>query len=265
MLMLPPLTAIAAPSNLIEMGICVLQLGVISGSYTSERTEPTLYSKFASFKEDKLDSPVSSRNGMLIIYVPAMLVGAAFTFITKLHDTAVAPLLLLHFLKRNIEVLGLHKYSGKMPFPQAIVIGTYYSLVTLLVALSAVGSGTNDTTWMNIGYTLFGMGQVGNLYHHYLLSTLRRNGESNLDPSGKRYVAPQGGLFTLVATPHYFFELVAWLGIACVAQQTNAFLVFAGMGSYLCGRAKTTSDWYMETFTEKEWDRSKKAIVPFVF
>jgi very-long-chain enoyl-CoA reductase len=68
-----------------------------------------------------------------------------------------------------------------------------------------------------------------------------------------------------VAAPHYLFELLAWLGICLVAQQANVMLVFASMTSYLCGRAKATNKFNMETFTDKEWPRSRKAILPGIF
>jgi very-long-chain enoyl-CoA reductase len=65
-----------------------------------------------------------------------------------------------------------------------------------------------------------------------------------------------------VAAPHYLFEIIAWLGIGLVAQQTNAMLVVASMASYLSGRASATNKFYMDTFTDKEWPRSRKAILP---
>ena len=71
-------------------------------------------------------------------------------------------------------------------------------------------------------------------------------------------------MFELVTMPHYFFELVAWLGIALVAQQANALLVFAGMVSYLSGRAVATTQWYMGKFG-KSWPASRRHIVPFLF
>lgn len=39
-----------------------------------------------------------------------------------------------------------------------------------------------------IGSLMFVVGQLGNLYHHYLLATLRKPGE-------KGYKVPRGGLF----------------------------------------------------------------------
>ena len=75
---------------------------------------------------------------------------------------------------------------------------------------------------------------------------------------------PHGGLFELVAMPHYFFELCAWLGVALVAQQLNALLVFGGMASYLGGRAVATSRWYHAQFGAA-WPEGRRHLVPFVF
>jgi hypothetical protein len=51
-------------------------------------------------------------------------------------------------------------------------------------------------TW---GTVLFVAGQLGNGYHHVLLSRLRKGGS-------KKYSVPAGGLFEYAAAPHYFFE-----------------------------------------------------------
>ena len=78
------------------------------------------------------------------------------------------------------------------------------------------------------------------------------------------YVVPRGGLFSLVTTPHYLCELAAWLGVALVAQQLNALLVFAGLASYLSGRAVATTRWYRTKFG-KAWPAHRRHLVPFVF
>jgi hypothetical protein len=91
---------------------------------------------------------------------------------------------------------------------------------------------------------------AGNLYHHYLLANLR--GGSKKTDGEKKYVAPKGGLFNYVAAPHYFFELLGWLGIAVVAQQMNAYLVFLSMASYLSGRAYSQNGWNRSEFSEAD-------------
>ena len=105
------------------------------------------------------------------------------------------------------------------------------------------------------------MGLLGNFYHHYILATLRGSDSRN----NRKYVAPHGGLFNYVAAPHYFFELIGWLGIAVVAQQLNAFLVFTSMTSYLSGRAVNHNMWNKKKFDDAEWPESRKNLVPFIF
>jgi hypothetical protein len=106
---------------------------------------------------------------------------------------------------------------------------------------------------------------AGNLYHHYLLANLRSGNDSKKTDGEKKYVAPKGGLFNYVAAPHYFFELLGWLGIAVVAQQMNAYLVFAGMTSYLSGRACSQNEWNRSKFSEADWPASRKNVIPFIF
>lgn len=87
-----------------------------------------------------------------------------------------------------------------------------------------------------------------------------RNTKKN---DGDKYVAPRGGLFEYVAAPHYFFELLGWLGIAIVSQQANSYLVFTSMSSYLGGRSVAQNKWNRSKFSE--WPEDRKNIVPFVF
>ena len=68
----------------------------------------------------------------------------------------------------------------------------------------------------------------------------------------------------VLAVAHYLCELVAWLGVALVAQQLNALLVFAGMASYLSGRAVATTRWYRAKFGDA-WPARRRHLVPFIF
>ena len=52
--------------------------------------------------------------------------------------------------------------------------------------------------------------------------------------------------------------------LALVAQQLNALLVFAGLASYLSGRAVATTRWYRTKFG-KAWPAHRRHLVPFVF
>ena len=124
---------------------------------------------------------------------------------------------------------------------------------------------------MNIGLAAFGVGEFGNLYHHYILSTLRKDKPATSDSAVKKsdsfdikanYAVPTGGLFDYVTMPHYFFELVAWLGIAFVSQDINVYLVFASMFTYLLTRAKATKVWYLKNVDN--YPKSRNVLLPFV-
>ena len=259
---IPSLSKIAVPSSIAGYGLTALQSALIATSFSKESNDPTLYSKFAAAKDGSFDNPISSRNGMLRIYVPSVIV--ATFYIVAVANKPCVPLLLFHFLKRTLEVLGLHEYSGTMPAGQANAIGTYYALITLLISSFGLPPDQVDPALQTLGYALFAAGSLGNFYHHWLLARLRSDPDKKSD-SSKKYVPPRGGLFSSVAAPHYLFEVIAWLGIGVVAQQLNTILVALSMTSYLAGRAKSTNDFYMDTFNESEWPRSRKAFLPGIF
>jgi 3-oxo-5-alpha-steroid 4-dehydrogenase len=262
---LPAIGPIAPPPALWATGVAALQCFAIAGSFGNEKSNPTPYSKFAAAGTKHNTNPIPSRDGMFRIYLPSTIVAAIGTLTTYQQSDSfslVAPLLFVHFFKRSLEVAFLHSYSGTMPAASGNVIGLYYALITLLVASTAVPMHTiASVPLLQFGLISFTVGELGNLHHHYLLSKLRRSSDSK----SKRYVPPKGGLFACVAAPHYFFELVAWLGMACVAQQLNSFLVFASMASYLGGRAVKTNEFYRETFGGKAWPRSRKALIPGIY
>jgi 3-oxo-5-alpha-steroid 4-dehydrogenase len=129
---------------------------------------------------------------------------------------------------------------------------------------------------LKYGLAAYAVGEVGNLYHHYILSTLRttdKNGKvvvSKADKAGadgvfdvkSNYSVPKGGLFDYVTMPHYLFELIAWLGIAVVSQDLNVYLVFASMCTYLLTRAKATKIWYLKNVNN--YPKERKVLVPFI-
>src|SRR5215471_18833093 len=82
-----------------------------------------------------------------------------------------------------------------------------------------------------------GLGELLNGYHHWLLARLR-------PPGVRTYVVPRGGLFGWVASPHYFGEILSFVGYAMMSDLLpvwgNALVVFA----YLSSRANSNLKWY---------------------
>jgi very-long-chain enoyl-CoA reductase len=182
--MLLGLGPIASPSGIVGNVVAGLQCVQILTVFSAETSNPTLYSKFAS--EKMLDNPIGSRNGMFCIYIPSVIVAAVILVqqVYGSHDPSlVTPMLLVHFLKRTLEVAFLHSYSGHMPSSVAKTIGFYYALITLLIAWTALPLiHIASPKLMYTGIYLFVIGELGNFYHHYILKQLRRK---KLAPSSK--------------------------------------------------------------------------------
>lgn len=243
--------------------VTALQLLATFGSFSNEAGISTQspYSKFAAGK--KLTYPISSKLGMLMIYSPA-LIWASWELYKAVEASVsnrvfiLTCCLVVHFAKRVFETLFIHKYSGNTDAPVASFIGLFYVFTCWIILhfqYLVVPTSFSDLS-IKFGLILFSLGELGNFYHHFLLASLRGNGTT-------AYKIPTGGLFSLVATPHYFFELIAWFGIALVAQQGNALLVVCSMTSYLAGRSVATKRWNMEKLPG--YDKNKKNIIPFVF
>ena len=130
--MLPAL-ALPAPG---AFSVCVTALQCFNlAAGLNEVDAPTGYSKFAPQLPPK---PVSGRTGMLMIYTPALAVGALALApggvpIMNGREQLVAGLITFHFFKRCVEVLCVHSYSGQVSSFIAGGIGIYYGLISALI------------------------------------------------------------------------------------------------------------------------------------
>lgn len=251
----------AAPGGLGGTTLTVLQ-GLLSMRGANELVTPLKYSKFADDDVLSQENVLSAKVGFLLVYGPAFLIAAALgAFMVK--KTIVTTMLCIHFGKRLLETLFLHDFSGSkgMPVEALAQISPFYMLIAYAIGANAVAMKSTVTSVANVGLALFGVGQVGNCYHHVLLQKLKKERAVQ----GRRYVPPSGGLFSLVAAPHYLFEITSWIGIALVAQQFNAFLEIPSCAVYLAARAKNCNQLYFDSFSKEEWPRSRKNLIPFLY
>lgn len=158
-----------------------------------------------------------------------------------------------------MQVLFIHKFSGRMDIEAAITISLSYFLssATIIYAQHLTqGLPEPEFDLKYTGILMFLLGTCGNLYHHYLLSKLRSGGE-------KRYKIPRGGLFDKVICPHYLFEIVGFLGISCISQTLYSCSLTSGISIYLMGRSYATKKWYESKF--EDFPKDVKALVPYIF
>lgn len=215
---------------------------------------PMRYSKFVG--ENK---GVPSRIGMFILYflpIPTCIwFGLPYLQHASTVQWVVFAAITLHFVKRTLEVLFVHKYSGYMQtFTFVIIVVTYALIGGMISSLNANPVPTMDALFY-LGIVFFIVGEVGNYYHHRLLADLRSGNTG--------YFIPRGGWFEYATCPHYFFELLAWLGIVLMSRHLFTVLAFIAMFGYLTGRSIKTHAWHRARF--KDYPVNRKFMIPYVF
>lgn len=217
-----------------------------------DRRQPLFeYGKFRTMKG------LPTRAGMTINYgLPLVtLVAGAWPYLASpgAYQLFVFTCLFAHFLKRLLETWFLHKYSGPMKPLAAVGVSGFYSLTTFVPAYINRQPISQIDMLVILGLGIFLAGEIFNFIHHKILADLRRD---TMD-----YVIPHGGLFDLVACPHYLFELVAWLGMCLIFRHASMLSFFVLMLLYLVIRSLITLRWYRRHIPD--FPSRRKAIFPF--
>ncbi|KAI0161488.1 3-oxo-5-alpha-steroid 4-dehydrogenase-domain-containing protein [Xylariaceae sp. FL1272] len=166
-------------------------------------------------------------------YVPAPNPVVSSGTLSTVQQAAFA-MIMAHFVKRELEVLFLHKFSANTMPAQFIIRNSafYWAFAGFLGALeiySPFGPSARNTDLLAspldiLGLGLYVFGELCNANVHYYLSTLRKPGET------ARKI-PNGLGFSLVTCPNYMFEIIAWIGIILVTRSPT-LVVFICLGSY---------------------------------
>jgi len=217
------------------------------------------YSKFATNKG------ISPKVGMFLIYfIPILGYLSTINRISSLspYHWLLLIVFIFHFGKRCLEVLFLHQFSGRIGILGVFFITLAYTNIGIILGnnherMSFLSQYDLFSFRTILGIITFSIGQMGNLYHHILLRKLRTS------TSERKYSIPSGGWFEFLVCPHYFFELISWLGMAILSTHWETYVVFFIMCCYLGGRSARTRAWYAEKFPN--FPLGRKRIVPFVF
>ncbi|EIN03942.1 hypothetical protein PUNSTDRAFT_116689 [Punctularia strigosozonata HHB-11173 SS5] len=183
----------------------------------------------------------------------------------------VYAMVLLHFLKREIETVFVHRFShATMPFRNIFKNSAHYHLLSgLLLAYSVYsppfsapspyirGTVRDDPTWLNAYAAAWLFAELSNLHTHLTLRSLRPEGTT------KRAV-PYGYGFDLVSCPNYFFEICAWVVITLMTGSYAAWLfLVVGTGQMALWALKKHKAYKKEFGTE--YPKGRKAMIPYIF
>lgn len=179
---------------------------------------------------------------------------------------AIAALWCFHFLRRTVEALYVHRYSGRpVPASDYLVEYLYYWGFAAWIAWSLGRPGWEPpcaTRWVT-GGLLFFIGEGGNAWAHQKLRALRaQSGDS-------RKSIPTGGLFRWVSCPHYLFEITSWCGFFLLTRILAAAVFWALGAAIVSSYAHARHRAYRAEFDGQEgralYPTGRKAIVPFLF
>lgn len=197
-----------------------------------------------------------------------------YTFAQKLVFT----LCMLHFLKREIETIYIHKFSSAtMPLFNLFKNSGYYWFIAgfnlaFFVYAPASFSSPQAPLWkrflfstgffersplfLNLMAALWLWGETSNFWTHFNLASLRNDGS-------KDHKIPFGYGFNLVSCPNYFFEVVSWIAIAFMCGNWSAYVFTAiGFGQmYVWAVQKHRR--YKREFGDR-YPRNRKVMVPFL-
>jgi len=135
----------------------------------------------------------------------------------------------LHFLKREYETVFVHKFSANtMPARNIVRNSAFYWLISgLLCALDIYAPGNMSSRdelvpLDYVGLALFAIGETCNWIVHQHLASLRK-------PGGTEKGIPHCIGSSLVTSPNYMFEVLAWVGVILISRSW-AVVVFICTG-----------------------------------
>lgn len=171
-------------------------------------------------------------------------------------------LLTLHFAKRELETLFVHRFSNAtMPARNIFKNSGHYwifggfNIAYWIYRPDAPTAAPRTNPLIYYGaILLFLVGELGNLSTHLTLRGLRSSG-------GTERGIPKGFGFGLVTCPNYMFETIAWVGIwlASWSLSTGVFVVIAvaQMAAWALKKEKR----YRKEFGDK-YQRKRFSMLP---
>lgn len=175
-------------------------------------------------------------------------------------------MILLHFVKRELETIYVHKFSNAtMPYTNIFKNSFHYWILSganlaywIYSPSSYAARPATSLTKMAtaVGSFLYVWGELSNLHTHMTLSSLRRPGTTERG-------IPTGYGFNWVTCPNYLFESIAWVGICLVSKSWSTVLFTAVAYAQMQQWAGQKERAYRNDFGDK-YKKKRSTIIPFL-
>jgi len=161
-------------------------------------------------------------------------------------------LITLHFLKRELETVFIHRFSAAtMPARNIFRNSGHYwvlagaNIAAWIYASSSPTAKPANEIVLAAGLFLYGFGELWNFYAHVVLSNLRT-------PGTQERGIPKGFGFDMVTCPNYLAETISWMGVYLVSGLSWSVLLFAIVSTgQMMPWAKKKESRYRKDFGDK--------------
>ncbi|WFD05792.1 very-long-chain enoyl-CoA reductase [Malassezia vespertilionis] len=191
-----------------------------------------------------------------------------YPFTVSIVQKLTLLLCMLHFLKRELETIFVHRFShATMPLFNIFKNSTHYWILSgVLIAVGVyspfhgeealLGLWRKSPTFLATCVIVWVLAEFGNLQTHIILMRLR--------PPGTRVRnIPRGGLFEMVSCPNYFYEVLSWVAVTVMTMSFAALLFTlvsaAQMTVWAIKKHKAYRSEFQGTYPKR------KIMYPFVF
>ena len=164
-----------------------------------------------------------------------------------------------HYVYRALIYPATRRMSRTTAATVCAAVGFNVINGVLIGAELAHGSAKPNDAQIIAGAAIMACGAALNIWHDTLLARLRAQRASGA------YVVPTGGLFNLVACPHYLGESIEWIGFAILTAPARSTAVFAFWTfANLFPRAVATRAYYRRRFGARAFPDRIRAMIPFI-
>ncbi|EMG46789.1 hypothetical protein SBY92_005295 [Candida maltosa Xu316] len=259
------------------------QVALITHKTFAENGIPKTATKIDLFVKD-LGPQISWRTVFLVEYFGPFIFHFLFYYVQSLYGRSAAPfphtqtqklafaMVVLHFLKRELETIFVHKFSNAtMPAFNIFKNSGHYWILSGFNLAYFVYAPTNQSGLFKfffhvnelstfVNYALFGLwafAELSNLTTHLILSSLRKD-------DTKKYVIPFGYGFDLVSCPNYFFESLSWVAYALLVGNWSAWIFVLVSSGQMWLWAVKKHKRYLQTFGDDYKKLKRKIYIPYV-
>ena len=248
--------------NYLTFIYCWGAFGIISASSLFITGQMPISGRVNDSLLEKLGT-IDKKKGWIIMEVP-ILITVLFFFLSANQPLNVSAIMVaffvMHYSNRALIYPHRIKADGKtMPISMVMSSMVFYIINGYLIGYYFGALKTYPIEWLYDprfigGAALFIVGFYINITSDNILLNLRKPGETG-------YKIPEGGLFKYISCPHYFGEILEWIGFAIMTWSIPGVVYAIWVVLPLFAQSLSAHKWYLDKFGD-QYPANRKAILP---